>query len=191
MSYVITVPDTLAAAAADVAGIGSSLSEANSAAAAPTTAVVAAAEDEVSAAISALFSGYGKEFQALSAQAAAFHAKFEQALNGAGSAYAAAEATNASPLQAAAAALNAPAQVFGLPDLFGNGADGTASSPNGRDGGLIFGSGGAGYNSTTPGVAGGNGGNGGWIGNGGNGGTGGAGAAGGCWWVGVLVGRWR
>ena len=57
--------------------------------------------------------------------------------------------------------VNAPAQVFGLPDLFGNGADGTAASPNGENGGLIFGSGGAGYNSTTPGVAGGNGGNGG------------------------------
>ena len=43
MSYVIAMPDTLAAAAADVAGIGSSISAANSAAAAPTTAVVAAA----------------------------------------------------------------------------------------------------------------------------------------------------
>ena len=72
MSYVIALPDTLAAAAADVAGIGSSISAAHSAAAAPTTAVVAAASDEVSAAIASVFSGYGKEFQALSARAAAF-----------------------------------------------------------------------------------------------------------------------
>ena len=54
MSYVITVPDTLAAAAADLAGIGSSLNEANSAAAAQTTGLIAAAEDEVSAAIASL-----------------------------------------------------------------------------------------------------------------------------------------
>ena len=44
MSYVIAAPDMLAAAAADVAGIGSSLSAANAAAAAPTTGVLAAAE---------------------------------------------------------------------------------------------------------------------------------------------------
>ena len=81
MSYVIAAPEMLAAAAADVAGIGSSLSAANSAAAAPTTSVVAAAEDEVSAAIASLFSCHGQQFQALSVQAAAFHAEFEQALN--------------------------------------------------------------------------------------------------------------
>ena len=64
MSFVITVPAALAAAAADVAGIGSSLGEANSAAAAPTTGLLAAAEDEVSAAVTSLFSGYAHEFQA-------------------------------------------------------------------------------------------------------------------------------
>ncbi len=44
MSYVLAAPDMLAAAASDVAGIGSSLSAANVAAAAPTTGVMAAAE---------------------------------------------------------------------------------------------------------------------------------------------------
>ena len=76
MSYVIAATDMLATAAADVAGIGSSLSAANSVAAAPTTAVVAAAEDEVSAAIASLFSSHGQAFQTLSAQAGAFHAQF-------------------------------------------------------------------------------------------------------------------
>ena len=66
MSYVIAAPEMLAAAAADVAGIGSSLSEANAAAATQTTGVLAAAEDEVSAAIAALFSTHGQGFQALS-----------------------------------------------------------------------------------------------------------------------------
>ncbi len=42
MSYVIAAPELLAAAASDVAGIGSSLSAANAAATAPTTSVVAA-----------------------------------------------------------------------------------------------------------------------------------------------------
>ena len=146
MSYVIAVPDTLAAAAADVASIGSSINAAHSAAAAPTTAVVAAAGDEVSAAISSLFSGYGKEFQALSARAAEVHAQFVQTMNGAGGAYAAAEAAGATPLQAAQAMVkSAQFQIpVGPLGLFGNGADGTAASPNGQNGGIIFGSGGAG-----------------------------------------------
>ncbi len=80
MSYVIAVPDMLAAAGADVAGIGSSLRAANVTAATPTTAVVVAAADEVSAAIAALFSGHGQAYQALSARAAAFHSQFVQAL---------------------------------------------------------------------------------------------------------------
>jgi len=103
MSYLIAVPDTLTATATNVAGIGSSLSEANSAAAAPTTGIVVAAEDEVSAAVASLFSGYGKEFQALSAQAAEFHSQFVQALNAGAEAYASTEAANAGPLQALAA----------------------------------------------------------------------------------------
>jgi hypothetical protein len=59
--------------------------------------------------------------------------------------------------------------------LIGNGLDGTADDPDGGNGGLWFGDGGDGWNSTTAGVAGGNGGNAaGWIGDGGIGGDGGA-----------------
>ena len=47
--------ELLAAAAAEVADIGSSLVSANGVAAAPTTALVAAADDEVSVAIASLF----------------------------------------------------------------------------------------------------------------------------------------
>ena len=72
MSYVIAAPEMMAAAATDLGNIGSSLSEANAAAAASTTRVITAGEDEVSAAIAALFSAHGQGFQALSAQAAAF-----------------------------------------------------------------------------------------------------------------------
>ena len=76
MSYVIAAPEMLASAARDMAGIGSSLQPANVAAAGSDEALVAAAGDEVSAAIASLFSGHGQQFQALSAQAAAFHAHF-------------------------------------------------------------------------------------------------------------------
>jgi hypothetical protein len=84
MSFVIAVPEMVASAASDLAGIGSTIGEANAAAAAPTTGVLVAADDEESAAIAALFSGHAQDFQALSAQAAAFHAQFVQALTGAG-----------------------------------------------------------------------------------------------------------
>ena len=72
MPFVTVAPEMLASAASDLAGIRSMISEANAAAAPSTTAVMAAAGDEVSAAIASLFSGHGQQFQALSAQAAAF-----------------------------------------------------------------------------------------------------------------------
>ncbi|KAA1249664.1 PE family protein, partial [Mycobacterium simiae] len=99
MSFLIAVPEVLGSAAVDLADIGSTLSAANTAAAAQTTGVLAAAQDEVSAAIAALFSGHGQTYQALSTQAAAFHAQFVQALTAGAGAYAGAEAASASPLQ--------------------------------------------------------------------------------------------
>ena len=65
MSYVNVVPDALAAAAAEVSAIGSSLNAAHAAAALPTTAMAAAGLDEVSAAVTSAFSQFGAEFQAL------------------------------------------------------------------------------------------------------------------------------
>ena len=98
MSFVIAVPEMVVSAASNLTSLGSMISEANAAAVAPTTGVVAAAGDEVSAAIASLFSSHARDFQALSAQAAAFHAQFVQALAGAGNSYAATEAANASLL---------------------------------------------------------------------------------------------
>ncbi|WP_141214079.1 PE family protein, partial [Mycobacterium marinum] len=58
MSVVLVVaPEVLTAAAADIAGIGSSLGAANAAAVTPTTTVLAAGTDEVSGAIATLFCG--------------------------------------------------------------------------------------------------------------------------------------
>jgi PE family len=64
MSSLIAAPELITTAATDLANIGSTLNAAHA----------AAAEDEVSATIAALFSAHGQGFQALSAQAAAFHA---------------------------------------------------------------------------------------------------------------------
>ena len=100
MSYLAAAPEFLASAATDLSNIGSAVTEANAAAAGPTTAVLAAGADEVSAMVASLFAGHGQAFQAFSAQAATFHAQFVQAMNAAGIAYTAAEAANASPLQA-------------------------------------------------------------------------------------------
>jgi hypothetical protein len=131
MSYVVAVPEFVASAASDLAGIGSGLSAAHAAPALPTTAVMAAAGDEASAAIASLFSGHGKAFQALSAEMSAFHDQFVSTLNAGGGAYAAAEAANASPLQAlnpiwpdVRAVINAPTDLLlGMP-LIGKGTNG-------------------------------------------------------------------
>ncbi len=100
MSFVVAAPEWVAAAATDLANIGSAIGAANTAAVAPTTGVIAAGADEVSAAIAALFGSHAQAYQALSAQAAQFHAQFVQVLNAGAAAYASAEAANASPLQA-------------------------------------------------------------------------------------------
>src|SRR5262249_23564620 len=111
MSFVITVPEAMAAAATDLASVGSAIRTANAAAAAPITEVLATGADEVSAAVAALFSGHAQVYQRLSAQAALFHDEFVQSLNGAGGSYAAAEALNAAaagPLQDLLNLVNAP-----------------------------------------------------------------------------------
>src|ERR1700756_4020482 len=103
MSYLVAAPEFLASTATDLSNIGSTLSAANAAAATQTTGVLAAAEDEVSAAIAALFSAHGQGFQALSAQATAFHDQFVQALTAGGGSYVSAEAANATAFTANAA----------------------------------------------------------------------------------------
>ena len=137
VSLLVVAPELLASAAADLKSIGAELDAAHAAAAAPTTGLVAAGADEVSAAVTALFSEYGQAFHALSAQASTFHTQFVQALSGTQGAYAAAEAANASPLQAVVAgaqrlAVFSPAQVLLGRPLIGNGSNGTAREPEWR-----------------------------------------------------------
>ena len=118
MSFVLAAPEALTAAASDLAGIGSTITSAHAAAAAPTTGIVAAAADEVSTQIATLFSQHGQGFHRLSAQAAAYHEQFVQALSAGASKYAAAEANAAQTL---VNAVNAPAEkILGHP-LIGTG----------------------------------------------------------------------
>ena len=138
MSYVIAAPEYLAAAASDLANIASSIGVANTVAMTPTSGVLAAGADEVSAMIAALFSTHAQAYQALSQQAASFHAQFVQLMNGGASEYALTEAANASPLQTGGQgllnAVSTPTQA-----ALGTGA---GSQP----GGISIGNGGAGAN---------------------------------------------
>lgn len=119
---VVVAPEWLTAAAADVADVGAAVGAANAAAVAPTTGLVAAAEDEVSTAIAALFSGHAEFFQDLSAQAALFNDRFVQALTNAGWTYAAAEAASASPLAAfEQAALGVEQEIQQIPTALAGG----------------------------------------------------------------------
>ncbi|WP_085158720.1 PE family protein, partial [Mycobacterium lacus] len=142
MSFVVTIPEALAAAATELATVGSMISSANAAAAGPTARVLAAAADEVSAAIAAAFSGHAQAYQELNAQAAVFHGQLVAALNAGGASYAAAEAANAAPLQGLLDVVNAPTlALLGRP-LIGNGANGApGAGANGGDGGILIGNG--------------------------------------------------
>jgi hypothetical protein len=98
MSYVIADPEMMTSAAADLATIGSDLSAAHLAAAAPTVSLIPAAADEVSAAVTHLFSQHAAGYQALAGQAATFNDQFVQHLTAGAFSYASIEATIASLL---------------------------------------------------------------------------------------------
>ncbi|MBY0441444.1 MAG: PE family protein [Mycobacteriaceae bacterium] len=95
MSFVNVTPDFISQAAGDLAGIGSSLGEANVAAALSTTGVLAPGLDEVSVAITTLLGTHAQEYQALSAQAANFHNQFVSLLNSGAGQYLNTEVANA------------------------------------------------------------------------------------------------
>ena len=144
MSFVFAQPGVVAAAATDLASVGSTISEANAAAASSTTQVFAAGTDEVSTAVAALFGAHAQGYQTLSAQAAAFHQQFVQALNSGAGAYASAEAVNAAATanpwqilqQDILNAINTPTELLLQRPLIGNGTNGApGTGQNGGAGG--------------------------------------------------------
>ena len=99
------------AAAQDLEGLRSALLEASDSTAAFTTKIAPAAADEISAAIAAMFGGFGDEFQVISARTQAFHADFVRTLNSSVGAYLNAETAIVGQLLAG----GAPAAAATLP----------------------------------------------------------------------------
>ncbi|WP_172827198.1 PE family protein [Mycobacterium asiaticum] len=118
MSDVMVTPESMQAAATELAAIGSHLDAAHLQAAAPTLAIAPAAADEVSSGIAQLFCRDAEEYQQLAGQVAAFHEQFEQRLTSGAAAYASAETGNAAHLQDFVTSPGAPgsaaASLFGL-----------------------------------------------------------------------------
>ncbi|ETZ47942.1 PE family protein [Mycobacterium avium MAV_120809_2495] len=129
MSFVQATPEFVAAAATDLARIGSTISSANTAALGPTSGVLAPGADEVSASIAALFDAHSQVYQALSAQAAAFHSQFVQLMNGGALQYAVTEAANTTPLQSAAGPASVAAQLPAVSGAVGGSAPTAPAAP--------------------------------------------------------------
>jgi hypothetical protein len=132
-SFLIAAPEALAAASADLSGIGEAIREARASAAQATTVIAPAAADEVSAAITQLLGNYAADFQALSARTAAFHVGFVQTLQHSASAFAGTEAANGSLLQTlkqdVVGLINAPSYALTGRPLIAPGAPGTPATP--------------------------------------------------------------
>jgi hypothetical protein len=95
MSFVVTRPDALAAAAGQLNGFGAALAAQNAAAAAATTGLPPAAADVVSSLAATQFSAHGALYQVAAAQAMAVHELLTASLDAGAGSYAATEAANA------------------------------------------------------------------------------------------------
>src|SRR5258705_2064725 len=114
MSFLTAIPEELAAAAAQLAAIGSSLTAQNAGAAAPTTAIAPAAADQVSILQSGIFTAYGALYQQIAAEAQAIQEQFVQTLGLSSGTYASTEASNAAAnaLSSASSAASSPVNDF-------------------------------------------------------------------------------
>jgi PE family/PPE-SVP subfamily C-terminal region len=106
MSFLTTIPQELLSAAAQLEGIGTSLTAQNAGAAAPTTSIAPAAADPVSILQSGIFSTYGTLYQQFAAEAQAIQQQFTSTLGLSSGTYSAAEASNASATTAQSALTN-------------------------------------------------------------------------------------
>jgi hypothetical protein len=96
MSLLKTVPEELAAAAAQLQAITSSLTAQNAGTAPATTGVAPAAADSVSLQQAGIFSAFGTQYQQIAAEAQALQEQFAQTLGLSSGTYASTEASNAS-----------------------------------------------------------------------------------------------
>lgn len=130
MSFLTAIPEELLAAAAQLEGIGTSLTAQNAGAAAPTTALAPAAADPVSALQAGIFSAYGGLYQQIAAEAQAMQQQFVSTLGLSSGTYSQTEAANA--------LATTPAQNFidGLSTLFGGPLGSTNGQPLSLSGNL-------------------------------------------------------
>ena len=97
-------PELVATHAQDLTSLGSMVDAAHLAAVAPTTSLVPAAADEVSTAVTAMFSQFGATYHQAANQAGAFFSDFVHKVNTGALTYAAAEVGNAGHLGTSATA---------------------------------------------------------------------------------------
>jgi hypothetical protein len=102
MSFVSVGPEAMLAKAADLAGIASTIRDANALAAAQTASMPAVAADQVSAVVAQVFNQHAQAYQNFGSQMASFHDQIVATLTASGNAYASAEAANVQSLQAGA-----------------------------------------------------------------------------------------
>ena len=95
MSFLITQPEMVGAAASNLAAIGSLMAARNAAAAWPTAGMAPAAADPVSVLTSARFVQHAQVYQQIAAQAAAVHEQLVATLRVSAGSYAATDAANA------------------------------------------------------------------------------------------------
>jgi hypothetical protein len=126
MSFVITHPAALTAAASTLQTLGHSMAAQNAAAAAPVTGVVPAAADHVSALQATQFAAYGAWYQQVSAHATAMHEMLVNTLGTSASSYGETEADN----QAVASTASLSGVLGGLSasDPSSTGLDGVLNS---------------------------------------------------------------
>ncbi|MCV7443657.1 PE family protein [Mycobacterium paraense] len=94
MSFLTAIPEELLAAAAQLEGIGNSLTAQNAGAAAPTTAIAPAAADPVSALQATIFGTYGSMYQQLAAEAQSIQQQFVSTLGLSSGTYTQTESAN-------------------------------------------------------------------------------------------------
>jgi len=111
MSFLTTIPQELLSAAAQLEGIGTSLTAQNAAAAAPTTSIAPPAADQVSLLQAGVFSSYGTLYQQIAAEAQVVQQQFVSTLGLSSGTYTDTEASNA------AASLTQPGIVNFLQNL--------------------------------------------------------------------------
>src|SRR5271169_6038640 len=95
MSFLTTIPQELLSAAAQLEGIGTSLTAQNAAAAAPTTSVAPPAADQVSLLQAGVFSSYGTLYHQIAAEAQVVQQQFVSTLGLSSGTYTDTEASNA------------------------------------------------------------------------------------------------